>query len=175
MRRLFSFPDPVNETSARVVASGVVTMAVAFLVSGWGWLLVPLTYGFLARVLTGPTLSPLGRLATQVVTPRLPGPHRQVPGPPKRFAQGMGLGFTVAASAAWLAGVPTLARLLIGGLTVAALLEAAFAICLGCMIHARLWGCADCDDITARLSARLAARRSAVADQPSADPAVSSR
>ncbi len=170
MRRLFSFPDPVNETSARVVASGVVALAAAFLVTGWGWLLVPLTYGFAARVATGPTLSPLGRLATQVITPRLSGPHRQVPGPPKRFAQGMGLAFTAGASLAWLAGVPTLSRLLVGALTVAALLEAAFAVCLGCIIHARLLGCEDCDDITERLAAHL--QRPAAA--PSAGPAVGS-
>ena len=35
------------------------------------WVLVPLVYGFLARVLTGPRLSPLGQFVTRVVTPRL--------------------------------------------------------------------------------------------------------
>ena len=40
MRTLFSFPDPVNETSARVVAAGVVLEAVLFLVFREGWLLV---------------------------------------------------------------------------------------------------------------------------------------
>lgn len=154
MRRLLSFPDPVNETSARLVASGVVAMAAAFLVTGWGWLLVPLTYGFAARVATGPTLSPLGQLATRVATPRLPGPHRFVPGPPKRFAQAIGLTFTLGASVAWLAGVPALSRLVIGALTVAALLEAAFAVCLGCIVYNRIWGCADCADITGRLAAQ---------------------
>ena len=58
------------------------------------WLLVPLVYGFAARVLTGPTLSPLGQLATRVITPRVRVEHRFVPGPPKRFAQGIGLAFT---------------------------------------------------------------------------------
>ncbi|HLM49701.1 MAG TPA: DUF4395 family protein, partial [Solirubrobacteraceae bacterium] len=61
MRELFSFPNPVNEVSARLVAAGVVAMAVAALL-GPRWLLVPLAYGFVARVLTGPTLSPLGQL-----------------------------------------------------------------------------------------------------------------
>jgi hypothetical protein len=55
-------------------------------------LLAPLAYGFVARVLTGPTLSPLGQLVTRVVTPRLPVAPRPVPGPPKRFAQGIGGG-----------------------------------------------------------------------------------
>jgi hypothetical protein len=53
-RKLFSFPNPVNELSARLVAGGVVIMAVAAIVFGQFWLLIPLAYGFVARVLTGP-------------------------------------------------------------------------------------------------------------------------
>ena len=93
--RLFRFPNPVNEVAARTVAAGVVVQCVAVLVltavggHNWFWLTVPLAYGFLARVAAGPTLSPLGRLATQVVAPRL-GHEKPVPGPPKRFAQAMG-------------------------------------------------------------------------------------
>ena len=66
-----SFPNPVNETSARLVAAGVVAQAVVFLVVREWWVLVPLAYGFVARVLAGPRFSPLGRVVTQVVTPRL--------------------------------------------------------------------------------------------------------
>ena len=71
MRKLLGFPNPVNETSARVVAAGVVAQAVAFLAVRQWWVLVPLAYGFVARVLTGPRLSPLGQVATRWVTPRL--------------------------------------------------------------------------------------------------------
>ena len=71
MVKLFSFPNPVNETSARIVAGGAVVMGTLFAVTGSGWVLAVLTYGFIARVLTGPTLSPLGRLSTQVLTPLL--------------------------------------------------------------------------------------------------------
>jgi len=154
MRRLFSFPDPVNETSARVVAAGVVVMAVTFLVFREGWLLVPLVYGFAARVLAGPTLSPLGQLATRVVTPRLPGPHRLVPGPPKRFAQGVGLVVSSSAALAWLIGAPVVSTVLLVGLIVAASLESAFALCLGCMVHQRVFGCDECDDLSDRFAAR---------------------
>jgi hypothetical protein len=164
-RRLFGFPNPVNETSARVVAVGVVVMSLAFLLTGWAWLLLPLTYGFWARVLTGPTLSPLGRLATQVVTPRLHVEHRFVPGPPKRFAQAIGTLFTTAASVAWLAGAHPVSYVLIAGLTVAASLEAFGAICLGCIVFNRLmrWGlipadvCEECADISRRFDAPSAA------------------
>ena len=98
MARILGFPNPVNETSARIVATGAVLMSLLFLVTGNGWVLLPLTYGFVARVLTGPTLSPLGRLATQVITPRINREHTFVAGPPKRFAQGIGATFTVTAS-----------------------------------------------------------------------------
>jgi hypothetical protein len=151
MRTLFSFPDPVNETAARIVAGGVVLMGVLFLATGSGWVLLLLTFGFLARVLTGPTLSPLGQLATRVVTPLLPGPHRSVPGAPKRFAQGIGLGFTAGASTAWLLGLLGLAQVLVAGLVMAATLEAALAVCLGCIVYNRMFGCDDCDDISTRL------------------------
>ena len=44
MDKLFQFPDPVNETSARVVAAGVVIQVVVFVLFREGWLLVPLAY-----------------------------------------------------------------------------------------------------------------------------------
>lgn len=158
VRTLFSFPDPVNETSARVVAAGVVVEAVLFLVFREGWLLVPLVYGFAARVLTGPTLSPLGQLATRVITPRIHVEHRFVPGPPKRFAQGVGLLFTSGAAAAWLVGWPVASYVLIALLVVAATLESVWAICLGCIVYRFVWDCPDCNDISERL--RIAAARS---------------
>src|SRR5437764_8563735 len=89
MRSLFAFPNPVNEVSARLVAGGVVVMTVLVLALGWHWLLIPLAYGFLARVLTGPTLSPLAQVVTRGITPPL-GVKNAVPGPPKRFAPGIG-------------------------------------------------------------------------------------
>ena len=87
---LFSFPNPVDERSARTVATGVVVMALAVLVLGQWWVLVPLAYGFVARVASGPRFSPLGLLATRVVTPRLPFAPKYCAGPPKRFAQAIG-------------------------------------------------------------------------------------
>jgi hypothetical protein len=162
---LFRFPNPVNETSARLVAAGVLLQTVAFLVVGQGWLLVPLAYGFVARVLTGPTLSPLGQFVTRVVTPRVGGSPRLVPGPPKRFAQGIGTTFSVAGLVAWSVGAHTLAVGLIGVIAIAATLESMFAICLGCVVFNALmrWGiipaavCEACNDLNARRSERVPA------------------
>ena len=92
-RRLFAFPDPVNEVSARLVAGFVVILGVATVATGERWLLVPLAYGFVARVLTGPTLSPLGQFVTRVLTPRPAVRAALGAGPPKRFAQGIGATF----------------------------------------------------------------------------------
>src|SRR3954470_23827583 len=90
MSTVFSFPNPVNEVAARTVATGVVIMAVAALAFRQYWLLIPLAYGFVARVLTGPKLSPLGQIATKVVAPRLSDRARMVPAPPRRFPQATG-------------------------------------------------------------------------------------
>ena len=133
MRDLFSFPNPVNETSARLVAGSVAVLAVVTVAFQQGWLLPVLAYGFLARVLTGPKLSPLGLVATRVVTPRLNLRHRYSPGPAKRFAQAIGAAFTVTATLLYyVAGVHTAAFVLVGVLAVFASLEAALGVCVGC-------------------------------------------
>ncbi len=158
MRTLFRFPNPVNEVSARLVAGGVVLQCVAFLVFRQWWLLVPLAYGFVARVLTGPTLSPLGQFVTRVVTPRVGANGRLVPGPPKRFAQSIGATLSVGAVIGWALGSPGAAMILVAGITIAATLESVFSYCLGCMIFNRLmrWGvippevCESCNDLSSR-------------------------
>src|SRR5437764_10963049 len=120
MKRLLAFPNPVNEKAARVVAGVVLITVLAILGTGAYWLLLPLAYGFLARVLTGPTLSPLGWTAQNVIAPRL-GPKKPVPGPPKRFAQGMGAVISSAALILALAvGNHTAADVLLGLLIIAA-------------------------------------------------------
>jgi len=157
---LFSFPNPVNEVAARLVAAGVVAMTVAVL-AGLHWVLVPLALGFIARVLTGPTLSPLGTLVTKVVVPRLPIEARPVPGPPKRFAQGIGAVLSTAALISWAAGNVALALVLTAMITVAASLEAFAGFCLGCVIFGFLMRrgvipetvCEDCADISRRIPA----------------------
>jgi Domain of unknown function (DUF4395) len=138
-KSLFSFPDPVNEVSARLVAGGVVLLSLATIVFGQPWLTAVIAYGFLARVLSGPTLSPLGQLVTRGITPRLNVAERLVPGPPKRFAQAIGLVFS--ASAAVLAlgfGLTGAAYVVLGLLIVAATLESVFGLCLGCRAFAVL-------------------------------------
>ena len=157
LRELFSFPNPVNEVSARLVAGGVVLMCALTIAFGLKWMTVVIAYGFVARVLTGPTLSPLGQLVTRVVTPRLGIAPRPVAGPPKRFAQGMGAAFSLTALVLTGLGFWTAAVAVLGLLVAAATLESAFGICLGCMTFGVLMRagvvpeevCERCNDIWA--------------------------
>ena len=164
MSSLLTFPNPVNEKAARTVALGVVGLTVATLVSGWYWLLVPLAYGFWARLLSGPTLSPLGRVAQDVIAPRL-GARRPVAGPPKRFAQGIGAAFSTAALVLGLVlGRHLAADVVLAVLLLAAGLEAFAGVCLGCIGFGMLMRagvvpeavCAECADIGGRLAAARA-------------------
>jgi hypothetical protein len=160
MSKRFPFPHPVNETSARLVAAGVVVMGAAYAVSGAAWLLVPLVYGFLARVTTGPTFSPLALLATKVLTPRIKTEHRMVAGPPKRFAQLVGLMFSSTAAVLWLFDFGVASRVVAAALVAAALLESVFAVCLGCIMFGWLMRlgvipqrvCEECNNLQLRAS-----------------------
>jgi hypothetical protein len=165
MRRLFSFPNPVNEAAARAVACGVVILTVLALSLQSPIVLYILCAGFWARMLTGPTLSPLGQFAVRVVAPRLTSTPRLVPGPPKRFAQGIGAALTSVAvvlslTVGWAPAAGMLALVL-----VAASLEGFLGYCLGCTVFGWLMRigvvpervCADCSALSSRYE-RAAAR-----------------
>lgn len=155
-RRITAFPETVNEVSARLVAAGVVAMAVGILALDQWWLLAPLVYGFLARVAAGPRFSPLGLLVTRVLTPSLAIEPRIVPGPPKQFAQGVGAVFSITALVLHLAGASGAASVVLAALVFAATLESAFGYCLGCKVFALLmWVglipesvCEACNDLS---------------------------
>ncbi len=139
MQEFFSFPNPVNEISARLVAAGVVVLTIATIVFQQPALLALLAYGFVARVLTGPTMSPLGQFVTRALTPNLPFEAKYVAGPPKRFAQGIGATLSLTAVVLYFAfGYTTAAFVCVGGITIAATLESVFALCLGCKAFAVL-------------------------------------
>lgn len=140
--RIFGFPEVVNERAARVVAGFVATLGIVVLATGWHWLTALMALGFLLRVLSGPRLSPIGRLAAQVIAPRL-GEPIPTAGPPKRFAQTIGLVVTTVAAVAALGfGQATLATVFVAVLVGFALLESVLGWCAGCWMFAQLmrWG-----------------------------------
>jgi len=161
--KLLKFPNPVNEYAASSVAAMVVLLCTATLLFQIPWLLWLLELGFVARVASGPRFSVFGQLATKVIAPRI-GPAKLVPGPPKRFAQAIGATLSVAALVAFYLGAPTLSWVLVGLITVAALLESALGFCLGCAIFGRLQAiglipasvCEACNDLRLRPQFRAA-------------------
>lgn len=166
MRGFFSFPNPVDDAAARSVALGVVTLSAVTFLSGWAWLLILLTYGFAARVAAGPKVSPLGRFAVHVAAPRLVRWQRFVAGPPKRFAQAIGLVFSAATLTLWLSIGWLDARWVLLPLIAAACLEGIFGFCLGCAIFSGLMRvgiipesvCLECADLSSRYAAASSAK-----------------
>ena len=82
-----------------------------------------------------------------------------MPGPPKRFAQAIGVVFSTTALVLWFGfGLAGATWVVVAMLTAAAFLEAAFGICLGCKGFALLMRfgiipesvCLECADITIR-------------------------
>lgn len=125
-----------------MVAAVVAAAGAVIVLTGWHWLTALLAVGFLLRVLGGPRFSPLGRLASQVIAPRL-GPSIPTAGPPKRFAQGVGLAVTSTATVLALGfGLTAPATALVAVLVVFAVLESVLGWCAGCAVFARLmdWG-----------------------------------
>ena len=139
MRNIFSFPHPVNEYAARIVAGMVLVLILATLITNQSFLLWILFYGFTARVLTGPTLSPMGLMATKIIVPVLGNPNKPVAGPPKRFAQLIGFILSLLSIiAAFVFSSTNIAFVLISIIGVFAALESILGFCAGCYVFARL-------------------------------------
>lgn len=156
----FTFPHPVNEIAARWVAGMVVVLTLGIVLSNVYWLMFVLAYGFLARVLTGPKLSPMGLLATRLFVPRLGNRTKMVAGPPKRFAQAVGLVFSATALIlVYGFGMEIVAEGVLVVLALFAALESFVGFCTGCFVFGYLikWGlvpektCKRCADIWAEV------------------------
>ena len=158
MSTVFEFPNPVNEVSARLVAGGTALLGLACLGLGQPWIAGVLAVEFTLRVLFGPRVDPLARVVTRVIVPRLGWAERPTAGPPKRFAQGIGVAVTVTASLFFLAGWSTAGYGLIAMLVVFATLESTIGLCVGCKVFAGLIRvgvipqtiCEECADLSLR-------------------------
>ncbi|MGA8047032.1 MAG: DUF4395 domain-containing protein [Dermatophilaceae bacterium] len=140
--QIIGFPPLVNERAARIIAGAVAALGIVALVTGWHVITALLAVGFLLRVVGGPRMSPLGRLVADHIAPRL-GPPIPTAGPPKRFAQGVGLVVTTIAAVGSLGfGLVVLPAVLVAVLVFFAVLESSVGWCAGCWAFARLmeWG-----------------------------------
>jgi uncharacterized protein DUF4395 len=104
-------------SSAAAVILGV--QAVVFAIGAW----------------RGPRQHPYGLIFQRLVAPRLGPVTEKEPVPPLKFAQLVGLAFAVVGVIGFASGVTLLGLVATGFALVAAFLNAAFGICLGCQIY----------------------------------------
>ncbi|MFW0784543.1 DUF4395 domain-containing protein [Gordonia sp. CPCC 206044] len=130
---VLTFPNPVNEYAARSTAGLVIVLAIIAIVVNHPLVYALLALGFVLRVMAGPRFSPFGQLSVRIIVPKIWRKSRLVPGPPKRFAQAVGLVFSATALVLSLFGLGLAAQIVVGLLIVAATLESVFGLCLGCV------------------------------------------
>lgn len=113
-------------------AAAITTVVLALvLITGSGWLALAQAVVF-ALTASDVRRGPYGIAYRALVAPRLgPTAAREAP-EPVRFAQLVGLAFTLASAAGYLAGAPIVGAVLAGCALAAAFLNAAFGLCLGC-------------------------------------------
>jgi hypothetical protein len=90
---------------------------------------------FAIGAVRGPRQHPYGWVFANVVAPRLSPVTEREPVPPLKFAQLVGFVFAVVGVIGFAAGAPLLGLIATGFALVAAFLNAAFGICLGCQIY----------------------------------------
>jgi Domain of unknown function (DUF4395) len=90
---------------------------------------------FAIGAVSGPRRHPYGRVFANVVAPRLGPVAEREPVPPLKFAQLVGLIFAVAGVAGFAAGAFLVGVIATAAALVAAFLNAAFGICLGCQLY----------------------------------------
>ena len=114
-------------------AAGVTTIVLALtLVLATAWPLAVQAVVFAISVAFGVQASPYGLLFKRLIRPRLGPPSELEDAAPPRFAQLVGLVFAVAGLVGYLTGVTVLGVVATGFALVAAFVNAAVGLCLGC-------------------------------------------
>jgi hypothetical protein len=83
----------------------------------------------------GPRKHPYGRIFATFVSPRLGPVTEREPVPPLKFAQAVGFVFAVVGAAGFATGLTLLGLIATAFALIAAFLNAAFGICLGCQLY----------------------------------------
>ena len=132
-------PSPQIDVRAPRFAAALTSVVLAVaLLTGSGWLVAAQALVFAVGALVGLRSAPYGLLFRTLVAPRLGPVREREPEAPPRFAQLVGLLFTVVGAAGYLLGVPLLGAVATGLALVAALLNAATGFCLGCELYLSL-------------------------------------
>jgi hypothetical protein len=126
--------DPRGPRFAAALTSAVF---VVVLITGWGWLALAQAAVF-GLTAADPRRGPYSMIFKALLARRLPPPVELEPAAPVRFAQGVGLVFALVAAAGYLGGVPSVGLAASAVALVAAFLNAAFGLCLGCEVYLAL-------------------------------------
>lgn len=115
-------------------------LALVLLISGFqptvaGILLAAQALVFAVGAFAGLRSAPYGVVYRRLVRPRLNPPKELEPEAPPRFAQAVGLVFALAGVVGFLAGLFWLGVAATAAAFVAAVLNAAFGLCLGCEMY----------------------------------------
>ena len=124
--------DPRGPRFGAVIT--VVVLAVV-LITGSVWLLAAQTLVFAAGALAGLRYAPYGIVYRRLVRPRLGPPAHTEPEAPPRFAQGVGMVFALGGVLGYATGATGVGIAFTALALVAAFLNAAFDICLGCQAY----------------------------------------
>jgi hypothetical protein len=128
-------PSQIDVRAPRFAASVTAVVLAVALLSGSGWLVAVQAGVFAVGAFAGLRRSPYGLLFRLLVAPRLGQVRDREPEAPPRFAQLVGLLFTLVGAAGYLLGAPVLGAVATGFALVAALLNAATGFCLGCELY----------------------------------------
>ena len=120
--------DPRGQRFAAALTSAVLIVVLA---TGWGWLALIQTVVFAITALD-PRKGPYAYLYRALVLPRLGPPAEREPAAPVRFAQTVGFAFLAVATIGYLTGLTALGVVFAAFGLLAAFLNAAFGLCLGC-------------------------------------------
>lgn len=134
-------PDQVDVRGPRFTAWVTTAVIVATLVlSAYSSVAAAVLLGLQAVVFAigaigGPRRHPYGRVFASFVAPRLGPVAQREPVAPLKFAQLVGFVFAAVGAIGFASGLVTLGLVLTAFALVAAFLNAAFAICLGCQLY----------------------------------------
>ena len=120
--------DPRGPRFAAALTTAVLVVVLA---TGWGWLALVQTVVF-AITAVDPRRGPYALLYRFLVAPRLGPATEREDAAPVRFAQLVGFAFLAVASVGYLSGAPGVGVVFAGFGLLAAFLNAAFGLCLGC-------------------------------------------
>jgi hypothetical protein len=127
----------VNENKVRMIALLVLLLAIAFLLTGYNFIVILLLFDFFTRAFNKQKYSPLGWVA-DILVKRLNVPYKPTDRGPKRFAAGMGFTFVAFMLIAMLLDWNILLIALTAALCLFAFLESFGGFCVGCYIYTGL-------------------------------------